>query len=46
MTKRKGYLLFRIEGHGDGKQNVWLYEELQKHDLNARKRQGWREWNN
>ncbi|WP_017379759.1 hypothetical protein [Paenisporosarcina sp. TG-14] len=38
MAKRKWVLMFRKE---DG-QNVWLYEALQQHDLNARKRQGWR----
>lgn len=44
MAKRKGYLLYRIEGSGDGRQKVWLYEELQKHDLNARLRNGWAIW--
>ena len=36
--KRKGYLLFRVE---DG-QKVWLYEELQKCELNSRIRKGWK----
>jgi len=44
MAKRKPYLLFRVEGQGEGKQKVWLYEELQKHDFNARKKQGWIIW--
>lgn len=40
MSRRKWTLLFRMEDT----QKVWRYEPLQKHDLNARKREGWREW--
>jgi hypothetical protein len=36
--KRKGYLLFRIEGD----HKVWLYEELRKYELDARLRNGWK----
>lgn len=39
MTKRRWILLFRIEG----REKVHLYEPLQKHDLNARLRDGWKE---
>ncbi|MED4461834.1 hypothetical protein [Metabacillus fastidiosus] len=35
---RKWYLLFRFEdGH-----RVHLYEQLQRHDLNSRLRDGWK----
>lgn len=44
MAKRKAYFLYRVEGKGDSLHRVWLYEELQKHDFNARKKQGWSEW--
>lgn len=37
MAKQKWTLLHRIENT----QNVWLYEPLQKHELNARIRKGW-----
>jgi len=43
MTKRRWTLLFRIEEVDGRRYPVWLYEQLQKHDLNARKRQGWKE---
>lgn len=40
MAKRKWILLYRKEGE----QPVWLYEPLQKHDLQARLNKGWRIW--
>lgn len=37
--RRAGYyLLFRRED----REKVWLYEYLQKHEMRARERQGWR----
>ncbi|WP_332238903.1 hypothetical protein [Sporolactobacillus sp. KGMB 08714] len=39
MSRRKWILLFRMEG----RQKVHLYEPLQKYDLNARLRDGWKE---
>lgn len=38
MSCRKWILLFRMEGW----QKVHLYEPLQRHDLNARLRDGWK----
>lgn len=38
MAKRKWFLLFRKEG----RDRVYLYEPLQKHELKARKRKGWK----
>ena len=37
MAKQKWTLLYRVEKM----QKVWMYEPLQKHELNARIRQGW-----
>ncbi|WP_263282759.1 hypothetical protein [Sporolactobacillus terrae] len=39
MSRRRWILLFRMEE----RQKVWLYEQLQRHDLNARLRDGWKE---
>lgn len=39
MSRRRWILLFRLEG----RVKVHLYEPLQKHDLNARLRDGWKE---
>ncbi|WP_281270240.1 hypothetical protein [Oceanobacillus arenosus] len=42
MKHRAGYyLLFRREGE----HKVWVYEKLQKHEIKARLRKGWRVWN-
>jgi hypothetical protein len=38
MARRKWTLLFRYE---EG-QRVYLYEPLQKHELNSRLKKGWR----
>lgn len=37
MSRRRWILLFRMEA----RQKVWLYEQLQHHDLKARLRDGW-----
>ncbi len=40
MAKQKWILLYRLENS----KRVWIYEPLQKHELNARIRKGWSEW--
>lgn len=35
---RRWYLLYRFEDY----QHVWIYEPLQKGELNSRKRKGWK----
>lgn len=40
-TRRAGYyLLYRVEGD----HRVWLYEYLQKYEIQPRERDGWRIW--
>jgi hypothetical protein len=38
MSRRRWILLFRMEEQ----HKVWLYEQLQRHDLRARIRDGWK----
>lgn len=44
MRKRKPKWTLMYRFDKSKYQNVWLYEPLRKHEINARKRKGWRVW--